>query len=39
MNQVTRSFTFPLSRCDDEVQYIETEAKYFIALGMDSGYW
>ena len=39
MNQITHPFTFSVSRCDDAVQYIETEAKYFIAVDMDSGYW
>ena len=39
MNQVTHPFTFSLSWCDDAVQDIDTEGKYFIAVDMDSGYW
>ena len=38
-NQVTRPFTFFISCCDDTVQDIDTEANYFIAVDMDSGYW
>ena len=38
-NQVTRPFTFPIPLCDDSVQEINTEEKYFIAVDMDSGYW
>ena len=38
MNPVTCAFAFPIRRCDDTVQDIDTEAKYFIALDMDSGY-
>ena len=29
----------PIPCCDDVVQYIDTEAKYVIAVDMDSGYW
>ena len=39
MNQVTRPFTFPIPRCDDAVQNIDTEAKPFISVYMDSRYW
>ena len=39
MNQVTHLFTFPIPRCDDAVQDIDTEAKYFISVHMDSGHW
>ena len=39
LNYVTRPFTFPIPRCDDTVQDIDTEAKYFIAVDMDCGYW
>ena len=39
LNQVTRPFTFPIPRCDDAVQDIDIESKYFIAMDMDSGYW
>ena len=39
LNQVTRPFTFPIPCCDDAVQDINTEAKYFIDVGMETGYW
>ena len=39
LNQVTRSFDVPKLFCDGEVQDISTEAKYFIAMEMESGYW
>ena len=39
LNQVTRTFTFHITRFDDGVQDIETEANYFISVDMDSGYW
>ena len=39
LNQVTRSFTFPIPRCDAAVQYIDTEVKYVTAVDTDSGYW
>ena len=39
LNQVNRPFTFPIPLYEDAVQDIDTEAKYFIALDMDSGYW
>ena len=39
LNQVTCQFTFPLPRCDDTVQDIDTEEKYLIAVDMDLGYW
>ena len=39
LNQFTRPFTFTVPRCDDAVQYINTEANYFIAVDMYSGYW
>ena len=39
LNQVTRPFTFPIPLCDDSVQDIDTEEKYFISVYMDSGYW
>ena len=29
----------PIPCCDDVVQYIDTEAKYVIAVDMDSGHW
>ena len=38
-NQFTRPFTFPIPRCDGEVQDIDTEVKYFIAVYIYSGYW
>jgi len=39
LNQVTRPFTFPMPRCDDAVEEIDADAKFFIAVDMDSGYW
>ena len=39
LNQVTRPFAFPMPRCDDAVEDIDTEAKFFIAIDLDSGYW
>ena len=39
LNQVTRQFAFPITICDDLVQAINSEEKYFIAVYMDSGYW
>ena len=39
LNQVTQPFTFLIPLCDDAVHDIDTEAKYFIAVDMDSGYW
>ena len=39
LNQVNRPFTFPIPRYDDAVQDIDIQAKYFIAVDMDSGYW
>ena len=38
MNQVTHQFTFPILRCDSALQYIDTEAKYFVSVNMYSGY-
>ena len=39
LNQITCPFAFPITFCDDAVQDIDTEAKYFIYMDMDSGYW
>ena len=39
LNQATRPFTFTIHLCDDAVQDINTEAKYFIDVGMETGYW
>ena len=39
LNQFTRPFAFPITRCDDAVQDIDTEENYFIAVDMNSGYW
>ena len=39
LNQVTRPFAFPILFCGDVVQDIDTEAKYFIPVDMDSGHW
>ena len=39
LNQVTCPFAFPITQCDDLLQYIDKEANCFIALDMDSGYW
>ena len=39
LNQVTRPFAFPIPRCDDAVQEIDTEANCIIDVDMGSGYW
>ena len=39
LNQVTRPFKYPIPRCDDAVEDIDPEAKWFIAVDMDSEYW
>ena len=39
LNEVTKSLNLPIPHCDDAVQDIDTEAKYFISVDMDSGYW
>ena len=39
LNQATCPFNFPIPRCDDTIQDIGIEAKYFISVDMDSGYW
>ena len=39
LNQFTRPFAFPIPRCNDSVQDINTEESYFISLEIDSGYW
>ena len=38
-NQVTRPYNFSIPHFDKIVQDIDTEAKYFIAVDMDSGSW
>ena len=38
LNQFTSTFAFPVPCCNDTVNGIYTEAKYFIDLDMDSGY-
>ena len=39
LNQVIIQFAFPIYRCDDAMQDIDTETKYFIPVYMGSGYW
>ena len=39
LNQVTRPFKYPIPRCNDAVKEIDTEAKFFIAIDLHSGYW
>ena len=39
LNQVIHPFAFPIPCCDDAVQDIVTEAKYFIAVEKDIGHW
>ena len=39
LNHVTRPFALPIPLCDYEVQGIDKEENYFIAMDMDSGYW
>ena len=36
LNQFTHIFVFTISSCDNSVHDIDTEAEYFIAVGMDS---
>ena len=38
-NQITCTFTLPTPCCDDAVQEIDTEEKYFISVEICSGYW
>ena len=39
LNQVTQPFIFHISWCNDAVQEIDTEDRYFIVVDMESGYW
>ena len=39
LKEFTRPFAFPIPSCNDAVQDIDTGAKYFISIDMDSGYW
>ena len=39
LNQATRQFTLPIPLYDDTVQDIYSEARYFIDMDMNSGYW
>jgi hypothetical protein len=39
LNQVTRTFQFPIRRCDDAVADIPPWAKVFLSFDLDSGYW
>ena len=39
LNQFICLFALHIPRCDDAVQDIDTEEKYFIAVDMDSRYW
>ena len=39
LSQVTRPLTFPIPRSDDSVQDINKEAKYFIAVDTNIGYF
>ena len=36
---MVRPFTFPIPRCNDAVKDIDLEARYFISINMDLGYW
>ena len=38
LNYILCPFDLPIPSCDDEVQEIYTEANYFIAVDIDSGY-
>ena len=38
LNLVTCTFASPVTRFDDAMKDIDTEAKYFIAVDMDSAY-
>ena len=39
LNPFTCAFALPIPCYNDEVQDINTEAKYFISVEMDSMYW
>ena len=39
LNTITRPYAYPIPRCDDAVTDIGPEARYFIKLDLDSGYW
>ena len=39
LNPVDLPFDLPIPRCDYMMQEIDTEAKYFISVDIDSAYW
>ena len=39
LNAITRPFAFHAQRCDDAVDLIPCDAKYFISLDLKWGYW
>ena len=39
LNQVTRPFTYPVPRCDEAVLDIGPNAKCFLSMDLDAGYW
>ena len=39
LNQFSLSFSFPITFFDNKVKDIGIEAKYFIAVAIDRGYW
>ena len=39
LNAITKPFQYPIPRCDDAVEEIDTQARYFISIDLDSGYW
>ena len=39
LNKVTRTYTFPIPRCDDAVDDIGPNMIYFISFDLDCGYW
>lgn len=39
LNQVACTFDFPINLYGNALQGVDTDAKYFIEINMDSGYW
>ena len=39
LNQITRPFAFPIRRCDDAVSDIGPQARWYISVDQDSGFW
>jgi hypothetical protein len=39
INQVTRTFEYPIPQCDDAVSKILPWALFFLSMDLDAGYW